>query len=133
MRSWIRSGDFFGPCGIRTATKTQSKIVSPVQDLSDSKGNFLKIGGAAQVETEDQFQEACLEEYEENCHSLPSINAYKIHQRGLPGVPVFLRDGKPITSIREAFQAARLRAGLDGFNFHDLRRLAAYLHKQPAA
>jgi integrase len=41
--------------------------------------------------------------------------------RGLPGVRVFLREGKQITSIREAFQAARQGAGLEGFNFHDLR------------
>ena len=49
------------------------------------------------------------------------VEMFKAMPRGLPGVPVFLRDGKPITSIREAFQSARLKAGLDGFNFHDLR------------
>ena len=49
------------------------------------------------------------------------VEMFKAMPRGLPGVPVFLRDGKSITSIREAFQSARLKAGLDGFNFHDLR------------
>ena len=49
------------------------------------------------------------------------VEMFKAMPRGLPGVRVFLRDGKPITSIREAFQAARRKAGLDGFNFHDLR------------
>lgn len=36
-------------------------------------------------------------------------------------MPVFLRDGKPITSIRESFESARKRAGIDNFTFHDLR------------
>ena len=49
------------------------------------------------------------------------MEMFKAMPRGLPGVPVFLRNGKPITSIREAFQAARRGANLDGFNFHDLR------------
>ena len=49
------------------------------------------------------------------------LDLFKATPRGLPVVPVFLRDGKPITSIREAFQSARLKAGVDGFNFHDLR------------
>ena len=49
------------------------------------------------------------------------VEMFKTMPRGLPGVLVFLREGKPITSIREAFQAARRKAGLDGFNFHDLR------------
>ena len=49
------------------------------------------------------------------------VEMFKAMPRGLPGVAVFLRKGKPITSIREAFQSACQRAGLDGFNFHDLR------------
>jgi integrase len=49
------------------------------------------------------------------------VEMFTAMPRGLPGVLVFLRDGKPITSIREAFQTARLKARLEGFNFHDLR------------
>jgi integrase len=49
------------------------------------------------------------------------VEMFKAMPRGLPGVQVFLRNGKLITSIREAFQSARRAAGLDGFNFHDLR------------
>ena len=49
------------------------------------------------------------------------LEMFKAMPRGLPGVPVFLRDGKHITSIREAFQSARQKSGLDGFNCHDLR------------
>jgi integrase len=49
------------------------------------------------------------------------IEMFKAMPRGLPGSLVFLRNGKPITSIREAFQSACYTAGLDGFNFHDLR------------
>jgi integrase len=49
------------------------------------------------------------------------IDMFKTMPRGLPGVLVFLRDGKPITSIREAFTSACKRAGIDNFHFHDLR------------
>jgi integrase len=41
--------------------------------------------------------------------------------RGLPGVPVFMRDGKPIVSIRDAFESACKRAEIENFHFHDLR------------
>ena len=37
---------------------------------------------------------------------------FKAMPRGLPEVPIFLRDGKPITPIREAFHGARMKAGL---------------------
>jgi integrase len=45
----------------------------------------------------------------------------KAMPRGLPGARVFLREGKPITSIREGFESARKRADIEGFTFHDLR------------
>jgi len=38
---------------------------------------------------------------------------------------VFIFDGKPIKDIRRAFEKACLRAGIDGFRFHDLRHTAA--------
>lgn len=41
--------------------------------------------------------------------------------RGLPGVYVFGRKGAPIISIREAFTSACRKAGIENFNFHDLR------------
>ena len=44
--------------------------------------------------------------------------------RGLPGARVFTRNGTPIKSIREAFEAACRRAMIEGFNFHDLRHTA---------
>lgn len=37
---------------------------------------------------------------------------------------VFLRRGKPIRDIREAFETARAKAGLPHFRFHDLRHTA---------
>ena len=52
------------------------------------------------------------------------VEMLKAMPRGLPGVPVFLRDGKPITSIREAFQSACHKAGIENFTFHDLRHTA---------
>ncbi|MHB8069055.1 MAG: tyrosine-type recombinase/integrase [Desulfobaccales bacterium] len=44
--------------------------------------------------------------------------------RGLPGVMVFTRFGAPIKSIREVFEAACSRAGIEDFTFHDLRHTA---------
>ena len=44
--------------------------------------------------------------------------------RGLPGVRVFNRNGNPIKSIREVFEAACRRAMVEGFTFHDLRHTA---------
>jgi integrase len=44
--------------------------------------------------------------------------------RNLPGARVFNRNGKPISSIREVFEAACRRAEIEGFTFHDLRHTA---------
>jgi integrase len=44
--------------------------------------------------------------------------------RGLPGVKVFQRGGKPIRSIREALAAACKRAMIEDFTFHDFRHTA---------
>ena len=44
--------------------------------------------------------------------------------RGLPGIPAFTRDGKPISSIREGFVATCHKAGIENFTFHDLRHTA---------
>jgi integrase len=41
--------------------------------------------------------------------------------RGLPGVRVFTRNGEPINCIRESFEAACTKAGIEDFTFHDLR------------
>lgn len=49
---------------------------------------------------------------------------FKAMPRGLPGIPVFTRDGKPISSIREGFVAACHKAGIENFTFHDLRHTA---------
>ncbi len=52
------------------------------------------------------------------------IEMFKGMPRGLPGAPVFLRNGQRITSIREVFGAACRRAGIENFTFHDLRHTA---------
>jgi integrase len=51
------------------------------------------------------------------------VEMFKTMPRGLPGVPVFTRNGKPITgsTIREGFELACRRAGIENFTFHDLR------------
>ena len=42
----------------------------------------------------------------------------------MPAARVFNRNGKPITSIREVFEAACRRAEIEGFTFHALRHTA---------
>jgi integrase len=49
------------------------------------------------------------------------VELFRSMPRGLPGMPVFFRDGKPIKSIREAFTSACKRAEIENFHFHDLR------------
>jgi integrase len=52
------------------------------------------------------------------------MEMFKAMPRGLPGVKVFVRGGRAIKSIREAFEHAREKAGLENFCFHDLRHTA---------
>ena len=52
------------------------------------------------------------------------VEMFQAMPRGLPGVRVFLREGKPIESIREIFGAACKRAGIEDFTFHDFRHTA---------
>ena len=44
--------------------------------------------------------------------------------KNLPAARVFNHKGKPITSIREVFEAACRRAEIEGFTFHALRHTA---------
>ena len=52
------------------------------------------------------------------------LEMFRAMPRGLPGVKVFTREGKPVKSIREVFAAACRRAGIEDFTFHDLRHTA---------
>jgi integrase len=52
------------------------------------------------------------------------IEMFKALPKGFPVVRVFTREGKTIKSIREVFDAACRRAGIEGFTFHDLRHTA---------
>jgi len=49
---------------------------------------------------------------------------FKDLSRNLPAAKVFNRNGKPISSIREVFEAACRRAEIEEFIFHDLRPTA---------
>lgn len=49
------------------------------------------------------------------------MELFKAMPRGLPQISVFLKNGKPITSIRESFQSACRKANITDFTFHDLR------------
>jgi integrase len=52
------------------------------------------------------------------------IERFKAMPKGLPIVWVFIREGKPISSIREVFEAACRRAGIEECTSHDLRHTA---------
>lgn len=49
------------------------------------------------------------------------IEFFQAMPRGLPEVKVFMRNGKPINSIREGFESACQKAEIKDFTFHDLR------------
>ncbi|AEB08429.1 integrase family protein [Desulfobacca acetoxidans DSM 11109] len=49
------------------------------------------------------------------------MDLFKGIPRGLPQLRVFLKNGNPITSIRESFQSACRKANITDFTFHDLR------------
>jgi integrase len=52
------------------------------------------------------------------------IEMFKAMPKGFPMVRVFTREGKPIKSIREVFEAACRKAGIKEFFFHDLMHTA---------
>ncbi len=52
------------------------------------------------------------------------VEVLKAMIRGLPGAKVFTRNGNPIKSIREVFEATCRRSEIEGFTFHDLRHTA---------
>ena len=52
------------------------------------------------------------------------VEIFKAMPRGLPGVKVFIREGEPIKSIREVFDAACKRGLIEDFTFHDFRHTA---------
>jgi integrase len=52
------------------------------------------------------------------------MQMFKAMPRGLPGVQVFTRAGKPVRSIRESFTLACRESGIEGLTFHDLRHTA---------
>jgi integrase len=49
------------------------------------------------------------------------VEMFKGIPRGLPQLRVFLKNGKPITCVRECFQSACKKADITDFTFHDLR------------
>jgi integrase len=61
------------------------------------------------------------------------IKMFKAMPRGLPGVKVFTRNGRPISSIREGFEASCKRAGVEDFHFHNLRHCANHQLAAPGS
>jgi integrase len=49
------------------------------------------------------------------------VKMLKDMPRGLPGIIVFTKNGKPIKDLRDAFERACKRADIRNFTFHDLR------------
>jgi integrase len=90
-------------------------------------GEILKLTWR-QVDFLEEFIRLRPKDTKTNAGRLVSFNPelvemFKAMPRGLPGVPVFTRKGKPITgsTIRVGLKIACRRAGIEDFTFHDLR------------
>jgi integrase len=92
----------------------KSEILNLTWGKVDLKGGFIRL----------QADDTKTREARSIPLSPELMEMFRAMARGLPGVKVFTRGGKPITSIREAFDAVCKRAGITDFTFHDFRHTA---------
>ena len=85
--------------------------MSLTRDLVDLKENFVRL----------EPENCKTDEGRDVPLHRELLKIFRAMPRGLPGVRIFTRNGKPIKCVREGFEAACRKAGLEDFTFHDLR------------
>jgi integrase len=118
------------PYGFKMTTSsfiTIPDIDSAAYHTGMRPGEILKLTWR-QVDFWEEFIRRRPEDTKTNEGRLVSLNPelvemFKAMPRGLPDVPVFTRNGKPITgsTIRVGLEIACRRAGIEDFTFHDPR------------
>ena len=99
---------------VQTAYRTgmrKGEIIPLVWGKVDLKGGFIHLKSQDTKTQEGRSIPLCQE----------LMEMFRAMPRGLPGAPVFTRNGQPIKCIREAFAAACKKAEIENFVFHDLR------------
>jgi integrase len=100
-------------------------IVKVAYHTGMRQGEILSLTWG-QVDLKEGFIKLTPEDCKTNEGRLVPLNSelleiIKALPRGLPQLRVFLKNGKPITCIRECFQSACRKADITDFTFHDLR------------
>ena len=99
---------------VKTAYHTgmrQGEILSLTWGQVDLKEGFIKLNPEDTKTNEARLIPLTAE----------LVEMFKAMPRGLPQLRVFLKNGNPITCIRESFQSACRKANITDFTFHDLR------------
>ena len=99
---------------VQTAYRTgmrKGEIIPLVWGKVDLKGGLIHLKHQDTKTNEGRSIPLCQE----------LLDMFRAMPRGLPGAPVFTRNGQHVKCIREAFAAACKKAGIENFVFHDLR------------